>query len=225
METKEVFNSVASKYDIMNDVMSMGVHRYWKELMIDWLSPHEEMKIIDVAGGTGDISRRFLKRVNGKGRAIVCDPNENMVEAGKRIKQYSDDIEWVVAPAEELPFEDNTFDAYLVSFGVRNFSDLKKSLGEAKRVLKPGGRFLCLEFSKIENSNFNSIYKNYSKLIPIIGEFIVGQKEPYEYLIKSIEEFINQEELINLMEINNFQKCNYRNFSSGIVSIHSGWKL
>ena len=146
METKEVFNSVASKYDIMNDVMSMGIHRYWKELMIDWLSPHEEMKIIDVAGGTGDISRRFLKRVNGKGKAIVCDPNENMVEAGKRIKQYSNDIKWVVAPAEELPFEDNTFDAYLVSFGVRNFSDLKKSLQEAKRVLKPGG-ILCFNDS------------------------------------------------------------------------------
>ena len=134
-------------------------------------------------------------------------------------------IKWLISSAEKLPLEDNTFDFYTIGFGLRNTKDLNKTLKEAYRVLKPGGRFLCLEFSKIQNSNLDLIYKNYSKLIPIVGQFIVGQKEPYEYLVKSIEEFINQEELINLMENNDFQKCSYRNFSGGIVSIHSGWKL
>ena len=224
METKEVFNSVASKYDIMNDVMSMGVHRYWKELMIDWLSPHEEMKIIDVAGGTGDISRRFLKRVNGKGKAIVCDPNENMVEAGKRIEQYSNDIEWVVAPAEQLPFEDNTFDAYLVSFGVRNFSDLKKSLQEAKRVLKPGGRFLCLEFSKVKNESLSKVYNLYSSLIPIFGKVIVGDEEPYKYLTRTIREFPSQEEFLEIIKSSDFVTVDYRNIFNGVVAMHSAEK-
>ena len=153
METKEVFDKVASKYDIMNDIMSLGAHRYWKELLIDWLSPEKEMHIIDVAGGTGDVARRFLKRVKGKGKATVCDPNEFMVEEGKKNQTFKDKIEWIVAPAEDLPFKENTFDAYLVSFGVRNFSNIEKSLSEAYRVLKPGGKFYCLEFSKaLENS-------------------------------------------------------------------------
>ena len=143
METKEVFDRVASKYDIMNDIMSLGAHRYWKELLIDWLSPEKEMHIIDVAGGTGDVARRFLKRVKGKGKATVCDPNEFMVEEGKKNHTFKDKIEWIVAPAEDLPFKENTFDAYLVSFGVRNFSNIEKSLGEAYRVLKPGGNFIA----------------------------------------------------------------------------------
>ena len=134
-------------------------------------------------------------------------------------------IEWITAPAEKMPFTDNSFDYYTISFGLRNTKNLDLAVSEAYRVLKPGGRYLCLEFSKIQNTNINLIYKNYSKLIPIIGQFIVGEKEPYEYLVKSIEQFINQEELIDLMQKHKFQKCSYRNFSNGIVSIHSGWKI
>ena len=138
MKTQEVFNKVANKYDLMNDVMSFGAHRYWKELLIDWLSPKNEMNIVDVAGGTGDIARRILKRLDGKSMITVCDPNEEMINEGKKIKKYIDKIKWIVAPAEELPFEDNSFDAYIVSFGVRNFSDIDKALSEAYRILKPG---------------------------------------------------------------------------------------
>jgi len=178
METKEVFDKVASKYDIMNDIMSLGAHRYWKELLIDWLSPEKEMHIIDVAGGTGDVARRFLKRVKGKGKATVCDPNEFMVEEGKKNHTFKDKIEWIVAPAEDLPFKENTFDAYLVSFGVRNFTKKEKSLGEAYRVLKPGGKFYCLEFSKAENETISSVYNFYSSIIPVMGKIIVGDEKP-----------------------------------------------
>jgi demethylmenaquinone methyltransferase/2-methoxy-6-polyprenyl-1,4-benzoquinol methylase len=148
-----------------------------------------------------------------------------MIGQGKQKMSNYKNIKWIISSAEKLPLLDNTFDFYTISFGLRNAKNLNKALSEAYRVLKPGGRYLCLEFSKIQNSNLNFIYKNYSKLIPMIGRFVVGKKEPYEYLVKSIEQFINQEELIDLMKKNNFQKCSYRNFSSGIVSIHSGWKL
>ena len=148
-----------------------------------------------------------------------------MISQGKNKLSKYDNIEWIIAPAEKLPLTDNSFDYYTISFGLRNTKNLDLALSEAYRVLKPGGRYLCLEFSKIQNTNLNLIYRKYSKLIPIIGQFIVGEKKPYEYLVKSIEQFINQEELIDLMKKNNFHKCTYRNFSGGIVSIHSGWKL
>ena len=134
-------------------------------------------------------------------------------------------MSWHLEKAEKLSFKKKSFDYYTISFGLRNTKNINKSLKEAYRVLKPGGRFLCLEFSKIQNSNLDFVYKNYSKIIPHIGQFIVGDKKPYEYLVKSIEEFINQEELIDLMKIHNFIKCNYTNFSGGMVSIHSGWKV
>ena len=185
MKTQEVFNKVANKYDLMNDVMSFGAHRYWKELLIDWLSPKNKMNIVDVAGGTGDIARRILKRLDGNSMITVCDPNEEMISEGKKIKKYIDKIKWIVAPAEELPFEDNSFDAYIVSFGVRNFSNVDKALSEAYRILKPGGRFLCLEFSKIQNKNINQLYQYYSKTIPVFGKIIVGDEKPYEYLTKT----------------------------------------
>ena len=145
METKQVFDKVANKYDLMNDIMSFGTHRYWKECLIDWLQPKPEMSIVDVAGGTGDISKRFLKRVKGKGKANICDPNANMLKNGsKNIHIYENCISRTCAPAENLPFNDKTFDAYIVSFGIRNFNDINKGLEEALRVLKPGGRFICL---------------------------------------------------------------------------------
>ena len=225
METKEVFDKVASKYDIMNDIMSLGAHRYWKELLIDWLSPEKEMHIIDVAGGTGDVARRFLKRVKGKGKATVCDPNEFMVEEGKKNHTFKDKIEWIVASAEDLPFKENTFDAYLVSFGVRNFSNIEKSLDEAYRVLKPGGKFYCLEFSKAENETILSVYNFYSSIIPVMGKIIVGDEEPYEYLTKTISNFPSQENFKKIIEGTKFKDVNYRNIFNGIVAIHNATKI
>ncbi len=225
METKEVFDKVASKYDIMNDIMSLGAHRYWKELLIDWLSPEKEMHIIDVAGGTGDVARRFLKRVKGKGKATVCDPNEFMVEEGKKNHTFKDKIEWIVASAEDLPFKENTFDAYLVSFGVRNFSNIEKSLGEAYRVLKPGGKFYCLEFSKAENETISSVYNFYSSVIPVMGKIIVGDEKPYEYLTKTISNFPSQENFKKIIEGTKFKDVNYRNIFNGIVAIHNATKI
>ena len=225
METKEVFDKVASKYDIMNDIMSLGAHRYWKELLIDWLSPEKEMHIIDVAGGTGDVARRFLRRVDGKGKATVCDPNEFMVEEGKKNHTFKDKIEWVVASAEDLPFKENTFDAYLVSFGVRNFSNIEKSLGEAYRVLKPGGKFYCLEFSKAENETISNVYNFYSSIIPVMGKIIVGDEKPYEYLTKTISNFPSQENFKKIIEGTKFKDVNYRNIFNGIVAIHNATKI
>ena len=225
METKEVFDRVASKYDIMNDIMSLGAHRYWKELLIDWLSPEKEMHIIDVAGGTGDVARRFLKRVKGKGKATVCDPNEFMVEEGKQNHTFKDKIEWIVASAEDLPFKENTFDAYLVSFGVRNFSNIEKSLGEAYRVLKPGGKFYCLEFSKADNETISSAYNFYSSIIPVMGKIIVGDEKPYEYLTKTISNFPSQENFKKIIEGTKFKDVNYRNIFNGIVAIHNATKI
>ena len=225
METKEVFDKVANKYDIMNDIMSLGAHRYWKELLIDWLSPEKEMHIIDVAGGTGDVARRFLKRVKGKGKATVCDPNEFMVEEGKKNHTFKDKIEWIVASAEDLPFKENTFDAYLVSFGVRNFSNIEKSLGEAYRVLKPGGKFYCLEFSKAENETISSVYNFYSSIIPVMGKIIVGDEKPYKYLTKTISNFPSQENFKKIIEGTKFKDVNYRNIFNGIVAIHNATKI
>ena len=192
--------------------------------MIDWLAPFAGMKIIDVAGGTGDVSFRFLKRVNGKGEAIVCDPNNLMTEYGKKKNQFAHNIEWITAPAEKLPFKNDSFDAYLVSFGVRNFDDIKKSLDEAYRVLKVGGRFICLEFSKVQNQELSKLYSVYSKMIPIFGKIIVGDEKPYKYLTRTIENFPSQEKFKKMIEGSNFSNVEFRNLFNGVVAIHSGWK-
>ena len=222
---QDVFDRVYDKYDLMNDFMSLGIHRIWKKNLINMMSPNLNKTLIDVACGTGDIGKLFLDNTNINSKVTCVDPNKGMINKGKEKLSKYNNIKWVMAPAENLPINDNSFDYYTISFGLRNTKDLNKSLSEAYRVLKSGGRFLCLEFSKIQNSKLDFIYKNYSKLIPIIGNIIVGEKDPYEYLVKSIENFVNQEELISLMENNNFEKCTYRNLSGGIVSIHSGWKL
>jgi len=220
-----VFDNVSDKYDLMNDFMSLGVHRVWKKDLISWMNPSIDKTLIDVACGTGDLGKLFLDLTNKNGKIVCIDPNKGMINKGKiKLNSYKN-INWVIAPAEKLPIKDNSFDYYTISFGLRNTKDLNRALSEAYRVLKPGGRYLCLEFSKIQNSSLNFIYKNYSKLIPLIGKTIVGQKEPYEYLVKSIEEFINQEELVDLMKKNKFKNCTYRNLSGGIVAIHSGWKI
>ena len=148
-----------------------------------------------------------------------------MINKGREKLKDFKNLKWIISPAENLKIEDNKFDFYTISFGLRNTKNIEKAISEAYRVLKPGGRFLCLEFSKIKNDILNTMYNNYSKLIPEIGKFVVGKKEPYEYLVKSIENFVNQDELIDLMKKKNFKECNYRNLSGGIVSIHSGWKI
>ena len=222
---KEVFNKVFDKYDLMNDFMSLGVHRRWKKDFIQMLNPTSNKKLIDVGCGTGDIANLYIKLTNNNTRILCIDPNKKMIEEGKKKLIKHKNIIWKVGCAENLKVEGNTYDFYTISFGLRNTKDLNKSLSEAYRVLKKGGRFLCLEFSKIENANLEFIYKNYSKIIPFIGQFIVGDKKPYEYLINSIEKFVNQEKLLELMKKNNFRNCTYKNLSGGIVSIHSGWKI
>ncbi len=222
---QNVFNQVYDRYDLMNDFMSLGIHRLWKKNLLNMMNPSANQNLIDVACGTGDIAKLFVKHVNKLSQITCVDPNKGMISKGKEKLSKFKNINWIISPAEKIPLSDNLFDFYTISFGLRNTAKIHKALSEAHRVLKPGGRFLCLEFSKIQNTNLETLYKNYSKLIPSIGKFVVGEKEPYEYLIKSIENFLNQEELIDAMVKGNFKKCAYRNLSGGIVSIHSGWKL
>ena len=222
---ESVFDKVYNQYDLMNDLMSLGVHRLWKKDLINMMNPSPNQKLIDVACGTGDIAKFFLNFVSKSSEITCVDPNKGMIRKGKGKLSEFKKLNWIVATAENLPISKNSFDFYTISFGLRNTKDLNKALSEAHRVLKPGGRFLCLEFSKIQNPNLDFLYKNYSKLIPQIGKIIVGEKEPYKYLIKSIENFVNQNELVNLMRRGGFKKCTYRNLSGGIVSIHSGWKI
>ena len=222
---QNVFNEVYDKYDLMNDFMSLGVHRSWKKSLIHMMNPSLNKKLIDVACGTGDIGKVFFEKTDKNSIVTCVDPNKGMISKGKEKLSNYKNIRWIVSSAEKLPLADNSFDYYTISFGLRNAKNLNRALSEAYRVLKPGGRFFCLEFSKIQNQNLEFIYKQYSKIIPFVGKYIVGQKEPYEYLVESIEKFINQEELLELMKKNGFEKCNYRNLNNGIVSIHSGWKI
>ena len=222
---KEVFNKVFDKYDLMNDCMSLGIHRIWKKDFIQMMNPTSRKKLIDVGCGTGDIANLFIKATNNNSSILCIDPNKKMIDQGKKkLKKYKN-IKWKVGFAENLNIPNNTYDFYTISFGLRNTKNINKSLSEAYRVLKRGGRFLCLEFSKIENSNLNFLYKNYSKILPFLGQIIVGDEKPYKYLVESIEKFSNQEELLELMKKNKFQNCSYRNLSGGIVAIHSGWKI
>jgi demethylmenaquinone methyltransferase/2-methoxy-6-polyprenyl-1,4-benzoquinol methylase len=222
---QNVFDQVYDKYDLMNDFMSLGVHRLWKKNLLNMMNPSPNQKLVDVACGTGDIAKLFLEHVSKSSQITCVDPNRGMIKKGKEKLNRFKNLNWINSSAEKLPLDNNLFDFYTISFGLRNTKNLDTALSEAYRVLKPGGRFFCLEFSKIQNTSLEFLYNNYSKLIPSIGKLIVGDKEPYEYLIKSIEQFINQEELIELMKKHKFQKNSYRNFSNGIVSIHSGWKI
>ena len=221
----KVFNSVFNKYDIMNDLMSLGIHRLWKKRLIEWMNPKKDDHLIDMATGTGDIANAFLSRIKNQGYVSCVDPNKLMIEQGRKKLKNLNNIQWHVSSAENLPFKDNMFDIYSVSFGVRNFSDTQKALREAHRVLKSGGRFICLEFSKVENEILNKVYKTYSKTIPFIGKYIVGESEPYDYLIKTIDEFYDQESFKKIIVDNGFNNVEYRNLSGGIVAIHSAWKI
>jgi len=220
-----VFNKVYKKYDFMNDLMSLGIHRLWKKDMINWMKPQPNSSLIDVASGTGDIAKIFSKKTFGKSKISCVEPNEEMLSLGKDKLANFRNIKWYYSSAENLPFEDNKFDFYTISYGMRNVTNVNLCLKEAYRVLKTGGRFMCLEFSKIENEILESLYKKYSKIIPLMGKYIVGSSMPYEYLIKSIEKFYNQNELSKLIKNNGFSKVEFRNLSNGISAIHSGWKI
>ena len=191
-----VFSKVYKKYDLMNDIMSLGVHRIWKNKLINWMNPQLNQSLIDVASGTGDIAKLFSKNSNNLNKISCVEPNNEMLEVGKyNLKTYKN-IKWYNSSAEKLPFENDTFDFYSISFGIRNVSNINLSLKEALRVLKPGGRFMCLEFSKIDNEIINLLYQQYSKIIPFVGKYVVGSSKPYDYLIDSINDLYTQKELI-----------------------------
>ena len=220
-----VFSKVYKKYDLMNDIMSFGIHRIWKKKFIEWMNPQPNSKLVDVASGTGDIAKLFSKKNNDTSDITCIEPNADMLEEGKANLKEFKNIKWLKAQAEKLPLDDNTFDFYTISYGIRNVTDINKTLSEAFRVLKPGGRFMCLEFSKIDNEMVNFIYKQYSKAIPLVGKYIVGTSQPYEYLVNSIDQFYNQNQIIELMVKNGFSNAEYRNLSNGVSAIHSGWKI
>ena len=220
-----VFNKVYKNYDLMNDIMSFGVHRLWKKNLINWMNPQKGNKIIDVASGTGDLAKIISERNNDQNKISCIEPNQSMLETGKKKLTHLKNIKWYLYPAEKLPFKDNTFDFYTISYGIRNVTDINKCLTEAYRVLKSGGRFFCLEFSKVQNEILNLVYQKYSKLIPLIGKIVVGSEEPYEYLINSIDKFYSQNELVDLLKKNKFSNIEFRNLSNGISAIHSGWKI
>ncbi|MDG1336472.1 MAG: bifunctional demethylmenaquinone methyltransferase/2-methoxy-6-polyprenyl-1,4-benzoquinol methylase UbiE [Tateyamaria sp.] len=223
-----VFNSVASKYDIMNDVMSVGIHHIWKEAMMDWLAPRSGQKLLDVAGGTGDISFKFLKRA-GSGHATVLDLTEPMlIEGRKRAEadKMADSIDWVVGDAMALPFEDNTFDVFTISFGIRNVTRPQDALAEAYRVLKSGGRLVVLEFSHLPNDGMQKLYDLYSfNVIPQMGKMIAGDRDSYQYLVESIRKFPDQETFLAMIRDAGFENAKYRNLTMGVAALHSGWKI
>ena len=223
-----VFSSVASRYDIMNDVMSGGIHRLWKDAMMDWLAPRPGQKLLDVAGGTGDISFRFLKRA-GAGHATVLDLTEPMlVEGRKRAEaaQMQDSLDWVAGDAMALPFEDNTFDVYTISFGIRNVTRPQDALAEAYRVLKPGGRLMVLEFSQLPNPALQKAYDLYSfNVIPRMGQMIAKDRDSYQYLVESIRNFPDQETFLAMIRAAGFENAKYRNLTMGVACLHSGWKI
>tara|TARA_B100001175_G_scaffold288614_1_gene271888 strand:- start:1175 stop:1879 length:705 start_codon:yes stop_codon:yes gene_type:complete len=220
-----VFNKVYQKYDLMNDLMSFGLHRIWKKNLINMMNPGKNKILADVACGTADLAKQFLDNSDKNNKVYCIDPNKEMLKKGKDKLIKYENINWLIGSAESLPLKDNSCDYYIISFGLRNTKDLNKSISEAYRVLKTGGRYFCLEFSKIQNVGLEFIYKKYTKIIPDIGNYVVGEKHPYEYLIKSIEDFINQEELLELIKFQKFENCTYRNLSGGVVAIHSGWKI
>lgn len=221
-----VFDSVASKYDVMNDAMSFGLHRLWKTSMIDWLAPRPGMHVLDVAGGTGDIAVKCLVR---GAEVTVCDINYAMLHEGrdKRFDQgITDGIDWICGDAESLPFADASMDAYTIGFGIRNVTHIPAAIAEARRVLKPGGRFLCLEFSHVVVPGMDAVYDAYSfHVIPRIGQWIAGDEESYRYLVESIRRFPDQETFAGMIGDAGLGRVSYRNLSGGVVALHSAWRL
>ena len=219
-----VFNSVARKYDLMNDLTSFGIHRSWKSNLINWLAPQSSQNLADIAGGTGDIAYRFLKA--GGNTAHIFDINKEMIQVGKQKYKNFDNLEWTVASAENIPALDNSFERATMSFGLRNITNRNKSLRDIYRILKPGGRFICLEFSHVENDFLKKFYDLWSfKIMPLIGDKVTSNKEAYEYLVESIRKFPTQAEISQMFSEVGFSRVKYRNLSNGIVALHSGWKI
>ncbi|TCT42072.1 bifunctional demethylmenaquinone methyltransferase/2-methoxy-6-polyprenyl-1,4-benzoquinol methylase UbiE [Martelella mediterranea] len=227
----DVFHKVAKRYDMMNDLMSAGLHRAWKDAMISALNPppDPEYRILDVAGGTGDIAFRIVEASRKMAKATVLDINGSMLSVGEdraKKKGLAENCTFVEANAEELPFEDKTFDAYTIAFGIRNVPHIDKALSEAYRVLKRGGRLLVLEFSEVEAPILDKVYDLWSfNAIPAIGKVVAGDGEPYRYLVESIRKFPNQGDFAKMIERAGFSRVKYTNYSSGIAALHSGWKL
>ena len=223
-----VFTSVASRYDVMNDVMSGGVHRLWKDAMMDWIAPRPGQRLLDVAGGTGDIAFRFLRRA-GHGDAVVLDLTEPMLAEGRRRAEAADmahQLDWISGDAMALPFEDASFDVYTISFGIRNVTRPEVALREAFRVLRPGGRLMVLEFSQVPNPLMRRIYDLYSfNIIPRMGQAITGDRDSYQYLVESIRNFPDQARFLAMIREAGFENASYRNLSMGIAALHSGWKI
>lgn len=227
----DVFHKVANRYDLMNDLMSGGLHRLWKDAMVAWLNPPKRAgwKGLDVAGGTGDIAFRIIEASQRHAHATVLDINGSMLAVGRdraEKKGLSDNTDFVEANAEALPFEDDTFDAYTIAFGIRNVPRIDVALSEAFRVLKRGGRFLCLEFSEVEMPLLDKVYEAWSfNAIPKIGKAVTGDGEPYCYLVESIRKFPNQQNFASMITRAGFDRVTFRNYSGGIAALHSGWKL
>ncbi len=225
---KGVFTNVASRYDIMNDVMSAGIHRLWKDAMMDWLAPRSGQSLLDVAGGTGDIAFRFLKRAPAA-QAVVLDMTESMLVEGRKraeAEKLADWLDWVVGDAMALPFADASFDVYTISFGIRNVTRIADALSEAFRVLKPGGRLMVLEFSQLPNLAMQKAYDLYSfNVIPRMGQLIAQDRDSYQYLVESIRQFPDQKRFAAMIREAGFEIVKYRNLSLGIAALHSGWKI
>ena len=227
----QVFSGVAERYDLMNDLMSGGLHRLWKRELIGWLAPPKggPYQLLDVAGGTGDVAQRFLQAAGPQARAICCDISFDMLRAGRQKSSPTDHkarLAFVDGNAECLPFPDKSFDAYTIAFGIRNVPRLDKALREACRVLKHGGRFLCLEFSEVQVPILDDLYDVYSfNAIPALGAVAAGDAKPYRYLVESIRQFPNQDRFASIIEAAGFARVKYRNLSGGIAAIHSGWRI
>ncbi len=227
----DVFHRVARRYDLMNDLMSGGLHRLWKNGMVAWLSPSKRpgYNVLDVAGGTGDIAFRIVEASGGNADVTVLDINGSMLSVGRERAEKGGllgNLTFVEANAEELPFGACSFDAYTIAFGIRNVPRIEKALKEANRVLRPGGRFLCLEFSDLDMPFLDRAYEAWSfHMIPRIGEVVTGDGEPYRYLVESIRRFPNQENFATMIRQAGFSRVTWRDYSGGIAALHSGWKI
>lgn len=226
---RDVFDSVAGRYDLMNDLMSGGLHRLWKSALIDWLNPRPGSTLIDVAGGTGDIAFRFLERAGDTAQAAICDINEQMliVGADRAIDRgILSGLSVICGDAQSLPLADNSADACTIAFGLRNVTHRERALSEMRRILRPGGHFLCLEFSHPVLPLLKPLYDMYSfKVLPVLGARIAGDGDAYQYLVESIRAFPDQETLLGELREAGFGNVSYRNHTGGIVAIHSGWRI
>ena len=221
---RDLFAGVAGNYDVMNDAMSFGLHRLWKDAMVDWLAPRPGMRVLDLAGGTGDVAFRILDRTRGGAEVTVCDLTEEMLQQGRR--RRGGEPGWVCGDGAALPFGDAQFDACTVAFGLRNMADLEAVLREAFRILRVGGRFLCLEFGRVHPPAAAALYDAWSfGAIPRIGAVIARDREAYRYLVESIRRFPSQECLAGAMREAGFGRVTWRNLALGVAALHSGWRI